>query len=128
MQMQSNYRIALQLLAKLNKKIAVLEEKLTKAESENHKLSLRAATNFPEFTPRPDYEPLLELLKETPLNFNEKSTIEKTRILAEKLKIAINNCKNAKKSQALSRSNSRKKTRKQGFFKKTLLLYCFFLI
>lgn len=94
------------------------EEKLAKSESENYKLSLRAATNFNELTPRPNYQPLLELLNESPLNFTEKSSIEKTNIFAEKFKIVLNNCKNSKKTQEFSRSSSTKKRTIKGFLKK----------
>lgn len=47
---------------------------------------MRAATNFPELTPRPNYNPIFNLFSENSLKFTERTTIEKTHIIYEKLK------------------------------------------
>lgn len=121
-QTKSNYQSALALLKTVKNKLQIAEEKLSKAESENYRLSLRAATNFSELTPRPNYDPLVELLTEFPKNFNEKSTVEKTSILTEEFKKTLEEAHNFQKRRSYARSNSRKISTKKGFF------YYFFCI
>lgn len=123
-QTKCNYQSALNLLKTVKTKLQNTEEKLSKAESENYRLSLRAATNFTELTPRPNYEPLVELLTEFPKNFNEKSTVEKTSILTEEFRKALHEAHNFQKRQAFSRSASRNKSTKNGIF---LLIIAIFL-
>ena len=73
----------------LRDKLKKTEEKLSESDNENFRLSIRAAAQFSELTPRPDFEPLRTLFTGNTNELNGKTSNEKTQHIYNKFKLLI---------------------------------------
>lgn len=116
-QTKENYHNSIICLKALREKLKRTEEKLSQAQTEISRLSIRAAAHFSELTPRPSMDNIMMLLAENRADIQDKSTIERTQIIYEKLKIVISN----KSRQAKRESNAVLSPKKLSPLKKPTL-------
>ena len=89
------------------------EEKLSQSQNEISKLSIRAAANFSELTPRPNLDSIFSLFSEHKNEFNGLSTIDKTMLINEKLKLVLSNKGKFNKKESMTLSPTKKMFSKQ---------------
>ena len=97
----------------LREKLKKTEEKLSQSQNEISKLSIRAAANFSELTPRPNLDQIFTLFSEHKTEFKELSTIEKTLLINEKLKLVLSSKAKFGKKESATLSPSKKTFSKQ---------------